>query len=49
VADGTLSDDQPQPQAPPQQPPPPEGAGTRAGADAPRLTATAEKTREVSV
>jgi hypothetical protein len=38
-----------QPQQPPPQhaPPPPVGAAT-AGADAPRLTATAEKIREVS-
>ncbi|OHV42827.1 hypothetical protein BCD48_29865 [Pseudofrankia sp. BMG5.36] len=38
-----------QPQPPPQQPPPPPvGAGAPIGAAAPRETATAEKTLEVS-
>nr|WP_326828940.1 hypothetical protein [Parafrankia elaeagni] len=46
----TSAAGQPQ-QPPPQQAPPPPptaGAAAIAGADAPRLTATAEKTREVS-
>lgn len=47
---GSPGRGQPQPQAPPQQPPPPPAAGGGAYAVAvpPRITDTAEKTREVS-